>query len=213
MQFINIGILFLFASLLIGQPKYSANEIVEKVQQKYSQMHDASANFTQKISLRFGKKEQVQSGSVKIKSGNKYRIELPQQVLVTDGKTIWVYSPENKQVLVDNVKQNNGGISPDKFLTGFPEDFFPTKVEEVNDELIVSLSPSEKSSKMSFITTLTMWIQPEEWIIKKIKYTDRNKSQSEITLTNILFNQKINDSVFNFEPTAETKTVDMRKLK
>ncbi|MDD8018983.1 MAG: outer membrane lipoprotein chaperone LolA [Bacteroidota bacterium] len=205
-------LLFIFCTTE-AQTKYSAAEVVEKVQQKYAQMNDASASFTKKTSLRYGKNVQVQSGTVKIKKGNKYRIALPQQLLVTDGKTVWLYSSENNQVLIDVFKEQKQNFSPDKFLTGFPKDFTPKKIEENGDTIIVRLIPSAENSPTAFITSLTMWIQPEKWLVKKIEYTDRNHSNVTITLSDVVFNQGIKDSEFHFESSAEIRIIDMRKLK
>lgn len=210
----NLFALFFFITVtLTAQQQYSASEIVERVQKKYAQMNDASASFTQTVSVRFGKNAQTQHGTVKIKKGNKYRVMFAQQLLVTDGKTVWIYSSDNQQVLIDSYKENDRTLSPDKFLLGFPKDFTPTNVDEIDGEFVVSLAPSESNSRSRHITSLTMWVRPEQWIVNKVEYTDRNQTRSTIILSNITFNQGVADKEFRFEPTGEMKVIDLRKLK
>ena len=69
--------------------KLNAAEVLEKVQEAYSNVEDASASFTQTVSLKYAKIEQTYTGTVMMKKGNKYRIESQEQTLVTDGATVW----------------------------------------------------------------------------------------------------------------------------
>jgi chaperone LolA len=211
--FINILIVsHCLIALVSAQPKYSAETIIERVQKKYSTMDDASALFVEKIKLRFGKTEQVVNGSVKIKKGNKYKIVTSQQQIVTDGKIVWVYNPVNNQVLLNDFKENSATFSPEKFLQGFPSDFTPTGVEEKEGLLVVSLKPSS-SKKQNGITSLTMWIKQEEWIVSRVEYIDRNVTSYTISLSDIQFNKGIQDNEFRFVPGKETSVVDLRTLK
>jgi chaperone LolA len=203
---------FFFFLQSSAQNKYSAETVIDKVQKKYTHMNDAEASFTQKMKLRFGKTEQVLDGFVKIKKGNKYKITTPQQQIITDGKTVWIYTQSNDQVLIDRFKESRSTFSPDKFLKGFPADFVPSNVEEKEGYVIVTLHPSSKKAQ-NFITTLTMWIKPVEWIVSMIEYQDRNLTSYSISLTNIQFNYGISDNEFQFVPGKETHVVDLRSLK
>lgn len=199
--------------LVLGQQTLSKDEVIKNVQRKYGQMKDASASFTKKTNLRYGKKEQVISGSVKIKKGNKYRVVLPQQLLVTDGATVWVYSTESNLVLIDTFKEQKQNFSPDKFLTGLPDDFTVQSMKEENGTIILTLMPSKHTAQTAFVASLTLWIEQEQWLVNKIEYTDRNLSKVTIELSDISFNQGVGDAEFHFEPPAGAKVIDQRKSK
>jgi len=196
-----------------SQQKYSAEEIVLNVQKKYSAIRDASADFVQTTTLRFGKNAVEQSGTVKIKKGNKYKIALPGQLIVTNGTTVWIYSSENNQVLVDSAKENNSVFSPDKFLQGFPSSYTVASFTEQDGILEVLLSPSKKNDRRNPFLSLAMRVEVKTWLIQKIDYTDRNQTKNSITLSHIVLNKGIPDSEFTFIPDRSMNVVDARTLK
>jgi outer membrane lipoprotein carrier protein len=209
---IIIIVLFSFFCISTAQKTYSAWEVVDSVQKKYSQIKDAQASFIQKVAMRFSKQDVTQNGTVKIKKGNKYKFVLPQQTLVTDGKTVWMYSAENNQVLVDNFKENSSTFSPEKFLKGFPKDFLPSSMDEKDGKYIVTLAPTKKDSRNQ-ILSMIMTVNVSDWFVSQIEYTDRNQTKYAVTLSNITINQGMNDNEFRFTPSETMDVVDMRKLR
>jgi outer membrane lipoprotein-sorting protein len=83
-QLLTILLLVVVTSAAFAQD-VSPTEVLEKIQKRYSSLDDASAKFTEKVSFKYAKIEQSFAGTVKMKKGNKYRIESQQQTLVTDG--------------------------------------------------------------------------------------------------------------------------------
>ena len=205
--FASMCTLFFFNSSS-SQPELTADEIVAKVQAKYSSQTDVSANFIQQSLLRFSKTEQQQTGTVKIKKGNKFRIETPHQILLTDGKTIWMYTPANEQVIISTYKKNNAAFSVDQFLYGLPKDFTAQIDTLLKNEVILNLNP--KSSKVKTISNLKAWIDTNEWTIHKIEYVDANKTKTTVELTGIRFNSGIAENEFIFVIPAGTTIVDTR---
>jgi len=191
----------------------SPGKALENVRAKYLQMNDISADFTQSVKLRYRQSGQKTSGSIQVKKGNKYRIVTEQQTIVTDGKKVWMYTPSSKQVLLDVFKQNRQQFSPDKFLTGLPKDFSAIKLDTVDSLFILSLLPSKTASISSTMTSVTVWVDKESWIVEKIEYSDKNGTATSILLSNIRFNKGIADANFKFEVTPEMKVVDVNSFK
>lgn len=210
-RLIIIHALLLFS--LLSAQEYTAAQIMEHVQKKYSAMHDASASFEQRTMLRFGKKEQIQSGTLKIKKGNKYCVETTDQQLIADGKTVWIVSKANNQVLIDAFKENNKIFSPDKFLQGLPDVFPPVGVSKENDLFKITLEPKKANTQTRQIRELSAWVRSDSWIVEKIMYKDRNQNQIEIKIGDVQFNAQLNDSVFHFTPPQGMKVVDLRNLR
>ena len=104
-------------------PKENLSEITKKIQSAYARLQTASASFVQTVQRKFSKYEQQLSGTVKIKLGNKYRIEHGLQTIVTDGKLVWIYTPSTDQVLIDSFKNNTTSFSPDKLFRDFLKEF------------------------------------------------------------------------------------------
>ena len=79
-------------------------DIISKVQKKYDSIRDVSVVFVQDVQFGVTKAEQSFSGKLLMKKGNKYRIEMEQQTIVTDGKSVWSLNKVNNQLLIDNFK-------------------------------------------------------------------------------------------------------------
>lgn len=205
-------LLFLFFILHSFAQESSPTEVLEKVRARYAQMNDASASFTQTVKIRFKQTGQSNSGTIKIKKGNKYSIETDQQTIVTDGKKVWLYTPATNQVIVDQFKANRQTLTPEKFLVGLPKDFSATKIEKENNLVVLSLAPTQSNTVTSHITALKVWTTPGEWIVEKIEYQDKNGTTTTIALSDILFNKGIDDKEFQFDTTDDMKIVNMKSL-
>lgn len=190
----------------------TANDVVEKVQKKYSALNDASAEFIQRVTFKYTKSEQSFSGTVLMKKGNKYRIESQQQTLVTDGSLVWLYSPINAQLLIDTYRENRQTFSPEKFLFGLPKNYTAVFTgEDQSSVYVLKLAPrSTEASKM--IKTLKVWVSKSDWNVQKIEYTDMNETRTVYVLQNLRIDQGIDDSRFTFSAPAGTEVIDMRTL-
>lgn len=206
-----IILLFPGSATIAGLKGISAKEIIEKVQNKYKTINTIIAKFNQKINFKISKIEQVYDGTLYLKKENKYRIETEQQTLITDGKTTWAYSHENKQVVIDNYKEDKNTLSPDKFLLQYPEDYYSTLLgqEKVsnNQTYILKLTPKNDNS---FIKSMKVWIDDDEWFIRKVEWSDINDNVTTYIVKKIEINTKMNDDKFQFNPTKDVQVIDLR---
>jgi outer membrane lipoprotein-sorting protein len=200
-------------SILLQAQHYTAKQVMQNIRETYLNIADARARFVQTTTLRFANSEQVQTGVVMIKGGNKYRVETNDQIFVANGKTVWIVTKSNSQVLIDSYKENNRSFSPEKFLTGLPEDFMVKDLSRENELLKISLEPKKSNAQTRNIRSLTAWVRPATWVVEKIVYTDQRQNQIEISLSQVVFNTRISDSEFEFTPTDQMKVVDLRRLK
>ena len=191
--------------------KLTAPQILEKVQDAYAKVNDAFAEFTQTVSLKYAGIEQTYTGSVMMKRGNKYRIESQQQTIVTDGKTVWAYSPINKQVVIDYFKETPTTFSPEQFLLGLPKNFRATIVDEdpgTDAAYVLKLTPKEGTSK--FVKSLKVWINDTDWSVRKLEYFDMNETRTSYSLTGVRFNQGVPNERFSFAVPDHVGVVDLR---
>jgi len=201
--------------VLFGIPVYATNptasEIIEKVQAKYKKTSTAIAKYTQTVQFKLTKMEQSYDGILFLKKEKKYRIETDQQVIMTNGITTWAYSPKTNQVVIDNYKEDKNSISPEKFLTEYPNDYYSNLIGTANvnnqDTYEMKLTPKESRS---FIKSLKVWVDSKEWFIRKIEIIDMNDNTTVYTVKNIQANVEIGNDKFQFKPTSETQVIDLR---
>ncbi len=209
---ILFGSLFLLIAVSIGlSAGDSAREILEKVQKKYDEMFNATLSFSQKVKFGLSKAEYSASGMLYMKKSNHYRIEMEDRTFVTDGKTVWSYSPENKQVLIDTYKEDPRSFSPEKFLLSVPKDFYSAILarEKSRGQTLVVLKLTPKDDKSS-MKSLKLWVDEEEWLLRKAEIVDVNKNVRIYTVLDIRLNTTLSDSTFAFVAPPGVEVVDLR---
>jgi outer membrane lipoprotein carrier protein len=201
-----------YCSALLGQPKdYSVKEITDRLQKKYDSIQDATARFTQHVRFGFSKIEQDFSGTLKMKKSHKYRVETEYQTLVTDGVTVWSYSPVNKQMLIDKYKETGDSFTPEQFLLNLPANYFSTIVqpEQGAERSLIALKLVPKDDQ-SFIKSMKVWIDEGSWVVKKVEMLDVNDTEKIYTVQDIKINTGLKETTFTFSPPQGTEVVDLR---
>lgn len=189
----------------------NVTEVTEKVQRRYEKIEDATAKFTQHVKFGFSNIEQNFAGTLVVKKPNKYRIESEHQTLVTDGATVWSYSPVNKQVIVDRYKENQNSLSPENFLLNLPSNFYASIIgnEKTDGSELVTLKLVPKDDQ-SFVKSMKVWVEEGSWIVRKVDIVDVNDTQTTYTIKDVKMNSHIKDSAFAFSPPPGTEVVDLR---
>ena len=103
MQFIKKMVLG--ASLVVMTCGLQANEAVKELQQKLQTLSGFSAQFSQKVTDSQGKVVQTTQGQVDIVQPNKFRwqtYEPNENLLVSDGQSVWFFDPFVEQVSIYN---------------------------------------------------------------------------------------------------------------
>ncbi len=205
------------SSSALTQTALEPAQVLEKVREAYSKIDDASATFTEQVKFKYTNVQQSLSGELQMKKDNKYRIQTDQQTIITDGKTVWAYSPINRQVLIDTYKENAKTFSPDKFLFSVPTDFYAVFLNEnlpsTNARYVLKLIPRKGTPSAAMVTSLKIWVSEKDWSIRKVEYIDMNETQSVYTIHSLTINNGVADSVFSFTVPNGVQVVDLRALK
>lgn len=212
MRTIWLLILVLFGGVLYSRQKeLTVKEITDKLQRRYDSIQDATARFTQHVKFGFSKIEQNFAGTLKMKKSNKYRVETEYQTLVTDGSTVWSYSPMNKQVLIDRYKETPDSFTPEQFLLNLPTNYYATLVQQEKTAesswVVMKLVPKDDQS---FIKSMKVWVEEGSWIVRKVEMLDVNDTEKTYTVQEVKINTNLKDNTFAFTPPPGTEIVDLR---
>lgn len=208
MKYLKNKILFLILLSYSVVNAQDAQEIIKKVQSKYDDITDAKATFVQ-TSKGNGGRANSSTGTIYIKKNDQYRIEAGGQVIITDGKTSWSYSPKKKQVVIDNYKDDGNTFSPNKFLFNYPENFYSDYEgdEQVGgiDCYVIKLSPRSGGS----VKSAKIWIDKNDDLIRKINIVTQ-ESTNTYTLKDISLDAGLSASKFSFSPPDGVEVIDLR---
>lgn len=202
---------FLVLSPLVATAQEKANDIVNKIRQTYEKLESLRSDFEQQFTWSLAGETQVLNGTLYLKKGDRYRVETPNQMIITDGKTVWTYALDKKQVYVDNLEKSRDNPLPRDLIVKYTRDFKPKllrseKFDEA-DCYVLSLTPSDENS---FIRSVTAWIDKSTWLAVRIEQTDISDNKTVYLLKNVQRNVPLADGLFTFNIPTGAEVVDMR---
>jgi outer membrane lipoprotein carrier protein len=205
-----------WACLLLLLPAVSfesgdASDILAKMQEKYESIRDASLTFTRHIVFGVTQSQQDFTGRLLMKKPKKYRIELEDQTIVTDGASAWTYSSLNAQVFIDNYREDSLSFSPDRILVNVPGNYSATllgkeKVLERETSVLKLIPRSTKST----IKWMKLWVDQDDWLMRKIQLLDIGDNQTTYVIRDVKLNAGIPDTMFVFSPPPGVEVIDVR---
>lgn len=195
----------IFPALSFAQ---EASEIVSKLQKKYESINSIKAEFTQEVTSK-GMPAMKSEGKVWLKKPGKMRWEYKKpakDLIVSDGKTIWLFQPDLNQVMERKASTAASSMATD-FLSGIGsvEKEFDVKlsdVEAINHVLI--LTPRQEQPGLS---KLILEVDKENFIVKKTIITDHFGNQTAVAFDGVKLNASMKDSLFRYAPPKGAKVV------
>ncbi|MBE9503379.1 MAG: outer membrane lipoprotein carrier protein LolA, partial [Proteobacteria bacterium] len=163
---IVVSILFLgfaFSQDVAVAGTASLDKIVTRIQDNYKSMKDYEATFVQETKIKAYPRAQRSSGQVFYKKpgGMRWNYEKPEKSeIVTDGQTVWMYTPSLNQVMKMEFSTSNQSRVATAFLSGMgnlKEDFDLSLDTAESDEAdhILILRPKDK---MDSVKTLVFTV-------------------------------------------------------
>jgi outer membrane lipoprotein carrier protein len=185
-----------------------AGEVAERIRATCLRTQDLSAQFHQTATNRALGQVQEASGVFLAKRPGMMRwaYEKPEtRLFVTDGKTLWVYSPSDKQVVVQDIANALTSRLPLSFLTGncnLATDFDMALVENAGTRglptaHILDLKPKQPEAG---ITRMLLEVTTKGYTVEKTTLFDAYGNTTAITLTQLKLNTSLDDQLFRFIP-------------
>ncbi len=195
----------------LSQADEGARDVLEKIKKKYDTIQDARLKFSQRVTFERTNLEQSSKGTLFLKNGNRYRLELGEQTIVTNGTIVWSYSQATNQVIIDKFKMDERLLTPEKVLTGAPEDFIPSSLgkERIGDMDVIALKLVPRDDR-SFLSLLKLWVDGSSWLIRRAEVVDANGKTTEYEIEDVKMNIGLDDDLFTYEIPAGADVVDLR---
>jgi outer membrane lipoprotein carrier protein len=135
-----------------------------------------------------------------------YRMPTKQEI-ISDGKTLWTYRPEDKQVAVSQMTQAFQSKAPSTFLAGIgnlKRDFQARWAREPSPgkDYSLELTPVEAQGSLE---KLFLVVERETFKILQAKVQDVMGNITQINFSKIKFNNKLSDSLFHFVPPKDVE--------
>lgn len=184
-------------------------ELVSAVKAAYTGVSSVRADFTQTVHNATMGTDEKQKGKISLEKPRKIRVEVgqpAQSMLVSDGKTLWVYNVASKSVLeTPEVTEGSdvGTLLDD--LTRLDELFTVTVVDDKAGKTahVVKLVPRKAGNYKSIQLTLSK----QKYQLQELVLTDQLDNVTEMDFVNLRFNQDVPDSDFVFVAPAGVQVI------
>ncbi len=201
----------------------SPSEVVKNVKKKFAEMKSYTADF--KIQTVNNKKTSNMKGKATYKSPGKIRYEFAEpdgDLIVSDGKTLWIYIKKinavGKQDLEIN-KQNTSGepIFQSASPAGLNRLFrkYHYKFDTIsqprnanNDGKSYFVLSLEQREKIGGFENMLLYIDAETYLVKKTIATDSRGKQTTIEFVNMILDPEVEDGTFNYHISGNSKIVN-----
>lgn len=202
-KYFKILFLVILVTTLSGQ---SADEVIKKIQTKFSVTEDIKADFTQKI------KSTNQDNTIKLegifyfKKENKLRIEIKNRLIVSDGNTIWNLDQNENKLIISSYDSDYTSFSLPEIINVYPNLCDKEVILDTPDRTTVRLLPN--NNQLNF-ESAEISVNKKS-IIEKVIITDFNSMKFIFELTKTQTNIGLSDNLFSYEPEEGVEIVDLR---
>lgn len=203
-----------FSNFCFAQPKKDpkAQEILKGVSTRYKSMKSLSASFKVTTLDQKSKTTDTQTGSLTVK-GEKYKLTLKGQEVISDAKTIWTYLKESNEVQVNDASEKSEGISPTNIFTiyekGFSSRYMGEKTEGAITLQQIELVPDDQKKNYFKIQ---ISINKKEKVISSAKIFEKNGTIYTYLIEKFKADAEAPESLFTFDKTKYpgVEVVDLR---
>src|SRR6266403_188705 len=183
----------------------SLDDVVRGVESAYGRMIDLKADFNQTSFNKSLNSTIPAQGAVYLKKGGKLRWEYSEptkQEIVSDGKKLWVYTPQLNQANVADAPEALAGPAG-SFLAGlgrlrteFQVRFLnPAQPKDAEGNWALDLTPKQPLPTM---TRLILSVDPKNWEIRKAVVHDQFENTVTMRFSKMAVNSGLPERTFTF---------------
>src|ERR671924_471011 len=203
--------------LAIPAAAQTLDDAIRGVEGAYGRMTDLKAEFTQTAFNKSLNQTIPATGKVYLKKGGKLRWEYaeptPQQI-VSDGKTIWIYTPTLNQVNTGPAPEALAGPAG-SFLSGLGKlrEHFnvrllnPAQPKDAEGNVALDLTPKQP---LPTLTRLILALDPKGWEVRKAVVYDQFENTVSMRFTRMQLNAGLPDKLFTFVAPPNAAVVPLR---
>jgi outer membrane lipoprotein carrier protein len=145
--------------------------------------------------------EKPQTWKVQVK-GQKFRLEIPGSTIVSDGKTLWNYNKDAKEVTIKNFNADSDEMNPAKIFTMYETGYKYKYVKEEKAGAVnchqIDLYPSVKPEKKKF-HTVKLYVDKAKKQMVQMRMMMKDGGQQVYDVKALKANVELADKLFVFD--------------
>ena len=196
------------------QTEPTLDDILDNVEERYTGQ-GFSADFHQESTLAAMDITDTATGNLFVRPPDRMRWEYEQperQVILTDGETLWIWRPEDNQVMI--------GRAPAYFGDGKGASFL-SDIREIRKSFDVSLEPEAEAEPGHYrlklvpkqkeydIEAVYLAVSKDTFIVDQVTTHNDYGDITRITFADFTFDQPISDDIFDLDVPPGTDMIQM----
>ncbi|HTA63269.1 MAG TPA: outer membrane lipoprotein carrier protein LolA [Bacteroidia bacterium] len=203
LSFLLLASSFVFAQTpAVADQDPKAKAILDDLSKTTKSYKTISAEYELILLNKEKKQTDKQSGKIQVK-GNKYKLEIPGNTIVCDGKTVWTYNKDAQEVSIKNFEPNSEeGLNPSNIFTLYETGYkYKYEKEEkigANTYHVINLYPAVKPEKKKF-SIIKLFVEKTKKQVGEIKMMMKDGGTQTYEIKSFTPNAPLADTVFAFD--------------
>ena len=191
-------LIFSSADILAQSRDKQASEVLNEVIAKTNSYSSMKLQFSYQMENPGANINETTNGNALV-SGNKYRLEVAGQTIISDGKTVWTVITDAEEVQVNDATEGEDVFTPTKLLANYNKEYKSKLIPKVTslqgkNVYALELTPNTKKS----YDKVNLYIEKEKLQLYVIEIFDQNGSKYTYKITKFETNTPVNDKSFTF---------------
>lgn len=186
-------------SVTYAQTDAKAKVILAEVSKKYKSYNSVKSDFTFTLESPQNKTKETQQGTLYTK-GNKYKVTMTDQDMISDGKSQWTYLKKDKEVQVADVDNSADAMNPAKLFTLYETGFkyLYTGDQKAGAKVYQMIDLSPNDTKKSYFK-IRLGIDKQTKQIASMLIFDKNGNKYTYQVKKLTPDVTLPESTFSFD--------------
>lgn len=180
-----------------------AKVVLEKLKKKYNGLEKIEADFT--LTIEIPEEDKIVQKGTMAQKGNQYRLDMPEQSIISDGTTLWFHLKGNNEVQINDAEEmmdDESFMSPQKIIEMYENgDFIYILADQYSKGATViqqiEFKPVDRDAD---VFKIRVTVDKKANTIKELKAFSKDGSRYTIDMQSFNTNPTFAKGHFTFDP-------------
>ena len=188
----------------------SPDKVIKNVEKTLTEAKTVRVVFEQTYHWSLTGEENTLKGELLLEGEDRFRVTTEDQIIVSDGETLWTYSKTSRRVIIDRLDNSDNTLLPRQMLFQYRRDYR----SRIEGEEVVLDRPCYRLVFTSetgdvFFTQIRAWVDKQEWVPRQIEQIDLNENRTIYLLREIQIGMDLKQDTFQFTVPDSVEVIRM----